>query len=122
MNRLPPQFLTLTPEQAQTIRMRCLAWVQEMDAKNMLQKPLPPEKALEVAKMVETWSFGGFAPVIKAVTPLGTVDDGIEAIRGIMREMIEGCGNAAKKERMRFALGSLERFAADVAQAIEMPS
>lgn len=117
------QYLRITPEQAQEIRMRCLNWVTAMHSAGFLL-PMTKERVTDFAKEIEGWTFGGFAPIVTQPTPMGTIEEAAYATRSRCQEILDGLPETSlgKRAAIREAMAIWERFMADIAAAIVMPS
>ncbi len=118
------QMLRITPEQAQEIRMRCLNWVKSMADKGYLKPPFTDAQIMDLAKQVEGWTFGGFAPVVTPPTPMHTIHEAMFATRQRADEILKNLPPEAieKYKRIMEAISIWERFMADMTAAVNMPS
>lgn len=103
--------------------MRCLNWVEAMHGAGFLL-PMPKERLIDFAKEIEGWTFGGFAPIVTEPTPMGTIEEAMDAVMSRSREVMNSLPPEAieKKQAMGRAFDYWQRFMADMSAAIAMPS
>ena len=73
------------------------------------------------AKEIETYLWGGFAPIEKAPTPLNTIEDHVQAIRQHLSDIIANHGDPQRALAIGDCSGTLERFAADISMLLSPP-
>lgn len=96
----------ITNQRAIEVRAECLRLAIAVN--------LHDEKAIELAKKYEAWIWGGHAPIEHFATPLNTIEEAAEATQARVQEVIDGTEDQVKKDNLRLALATWERFSAEL--------
>ena len=78
-----------------------------------------PRRILALAKEIETWFWGGFAPIEKPPTPLSTIEEAAAATKARVLELALNSADAALARDLEGSLAYYERFIAEVHGAIQ---
>ncbi|HKS73265.1 MAG TPA: hypothetical protein VJQ82_08710 [Terriglobales bacterium] len=99
------------------INARSLAYQHALGTAREAGKVVPSE-VLDIAKKIETWFWGGFAPIERPPTPLSTIEEAAQATINRVGELAEGTADLALRADLVEAAGMFQRFVADVHGAI----